>query len=217
MPKNIFKSMEVRIIIDGVRKLINTPEKWSDVKLKHWMKLNVINKKEWELAIIRDINIVAAILDITPEEVEMLDTDTYNILMDSLSFLLKEPEDEPLKDFIEIKGEKWWIKKDFDKITLGERITIDTLLMENTIEERFSTLLTLFLKKKLDNGEFETWRTSHKERAILFEEEVNFMDVKNIMIFFSDGISLSSENMKESSVKKKPKRKKKVQLKEAEK
>jgi hypothetical protein len=206
--------MEVRIIIDGERKVINTPEKWSDVKLKHWMKLNEINKKEWELALIRDINIVAAILNIAPEEVEMLDTDTYNILMDSLSFLLKEPEDEPLNDFIEIKGEKWWIKKDFDKITLGERITIDTLLMENTIEERFSTLLTLFLKKKLDNGEFETWRTTHKERAILFEEEVNFMDVKNIMIFFSDGINSSSENMKESLVKKKSDQKKKVQLKE---
>jgi hypothetical protein len=201
--------MEVKIIIDYKEKVIQVPEKWEDLKLKHWMKLNEIDKKKWPSDLIRDINVIATILEIEPEEVEMLEIETYNTLMNTLSFLTTQPEDRPLKDFIEIKGEKWFIKKDFDKITLGERITIDTLLMEKTLEEKFSELLTLFLKKKNEEGEFETWKTSHKSRATLFEEEVNFMDVKNIMIFFSDGINSSSENMKESSVNQELKEKKK--------
>jgi len=201
--------MEVKIIIEYKEKVIQVPEKWEDLKLKHWMKLNEIDKKKWPSDLIRDINVIATILEIEPEEVEMLEIETYNTLMNTLSFLTTQPEDRPLKDFIEIKGEKWFIKKDFDKITLGERITIDTLLMEKTLEEKFSELLTLFLKKKNEEGEFETWKTSHKSRATLFEKEVNFMDVKNIMIFFSDGINSSSENMKESSVNQELKEKKK--------
>jgi hypothetical protein len=132
-------------------------------------------------------------------------------MIESIEFLLTPPEDQPIKDYIKIGDEDWWIKKDFDKLTVGERISIDTILMEGGVEENFDKMLTLFLKKKDANGELETYRTSHMNRVELFRKEVNFMDVKNIMLFFSTGITLSEENMKESLVKekKRPKNKKK--------
>jgi hypothetical protein len=209
--------MEISIKINGQEKEVHIPENWSEVKLGHYMDLTKINKKEFNTQLERDIAVMAAFLGISEEELELLDLDVYNQMIEGIQFLLTPPKDLPIKDHIKINGEDWWIKKDFDKLTVGERISIDTILMNGGVEENFDKMLTLFLKKRDENGELETYRTSHMNRVELFRKEVNFMDVKNIMLFFSTGISLSESPTKESSVKKRIVKEKKSNKKDLEK
>lgn len=195
--------MEIELKLDGELRSVFIPENWNQIRLHHYMKLTSINKLEYNIQLEKDIAVIAAFIGISTEDLEMIDIETYNQISESLQFLLEVPEDQPLKDHIKIGEENYYLKKDFEKLTLGERISIDTILMDGGVEENFDKMLTLFLKKKNENGELETYRTQHMNRVDLFRAEVNFMDVKNILLFFSTGTTSLENNMKESLVEKK--------------
>jgi hypothetical protein len=198
---------EIEIIIDGEKKIINIPLSWDELTLEHYMKLSRVNKMNFEIDFERDMEVIGAFLGLERNDMELVDIDTFNEIVEDLKFLTEEPKDldsKGLKDYIEIDGEKWWIKKDFEKMTLGEKVSVDTLVKQNggDYEGIMDKILTLFLKKKLDNGELETFRTWHLERAEIFKR-ARFLDIRNVVVFFSDGRNGSKSNMKEFLEKKK--------------
>jgi hypothetical protein len=197
----------IEIIVDGEKRIIEIPLTLDELKLEHYMKLSEVNRKQWDLELERDLEVIGAFLGLDRWDLEVIDIETFNEIIEDLRFLNEQPEDldnRGLKDYIEIDGEKWWIKKDFEKMTLGEKISVETLVKQNggDYEGILDKLLTLFLKKRMNDGELETFRTSHLERADIFRKGVKFLDVRNILVFFSDVRSGSENNMREFSEKK---------------
>jgi hypothetical protein len=208
---------QIKIIIEGNEKNIDIPKNWEELTLDNYMLLSRINKMNFELELQRDMEVIGAFLGLDYGDIELLDVETFNDIVDCLEFLKEQPKDldsKGLKDYVEIDGEKWWIKKDFEKLTMGEKISLDTIIQNGggDYEQSLDKILTLFLKKKLDNGELESYRTEHMRRADIFKK-VKFLDIRNIPIFFSDGRNGLKVDMRESLEKQRKKVQKNIKKK----
>jgi hypothetical protein len=131
-----------------------------------------------------------------------------------MDFLNKEME--PTKeDFVEIEGERYYIKFDFQNFTMGEVISIETILSkaDNNIFKVMDELLCVFLRKKKENGNLETFRGEFLERKEIFSK-APISKVFEVFNFFFVGGNLLLDNMNQSSgTPPKKKRKSKAGLK----
>ena len=185
------------IDLDGEKKQFSIPTSWNEVTVKKAAKLAEIqlkNKTDIESA----ADIVSVLADIDQETIYMLTAHQFNDLVEHIKFTLEKIDSPELKDSIFIKDEEYFLKKDFTKLTMGEIISIDTILKqyENNIAPAMAKLLCIFLRKKKENGSLETFKNSFMEREILFEEVI-ISDVNDLFLFFLDGENLSQSNMKD--------------------
>jgi hypothetical protein len=194
----MMKSIDIKM--NGELRTIEIPTCWDEITIEHYMMLNKINKKKYNIELERDMEIIGSFLGLEYDDIELLDVELFNDIIEDLRFLLKEPDlNDELKDYIELSGEKWWIKKDFNKLTMGEKISIETIIQNggDDFESELPRLLTLFLKKKDKDGEMESYKSTHMLRAEGFKK-IKFLDIRNILIFFSGGRNGSENHMKES-------------------
>lgn len=185
------------IDLDGEEKQFSIPTSWNEVTVKKAAKLAEIqlkNKTDIESA----ADIVSVLADIDQETIYMLTAHQFNDLVEHIKFTLEKIDSPELKDSIFIEDEEYFLKKDFTKLTMGEIISIDTILKqyENNIAPAMAKLLCIFLRKKKENGSLETFKNSFMEREILFEEVI-ISDVNDLFLFFLDGENLSQSNMKD--------------------
>lgn len=185
------------IDLDGEEKQFSIPTSWNEVTVKKAAKLAEIqlkNKTDIESA----ADIVSVLADIDQETIYMLTAHQFNDLVEHIKFTLEKIDSPELKDSIFIEDEEYFLKKDFTKLTMGEIISIDTILKqyENNIAPAMAKLLCIFLRKKKENGSLETFKNSFMEREILFEEVI-ISDVNDLFLFFLDGENLSQNNMKD--------------------
>ena len=185
------------IDLDGEEKEFSIPTSWNEVTVKKAAKLAEIqlkNKTDIESA----ADIVSVLADIDQETIYMLTAHQFNDLVEHIKFTLEKIDSPELKDSIFIEDEEYFLKKDFTKLTMGEIISIDTILKqyENNIAPAMAKLLCIFLRKKKENGSLETFKNSFMEREILFEEVI-ISDVNDLFLFFLDGENLSQSNMKD--------------------
>lgn len=184
------------IDLDGEEKEFLIPTSWNEVSVKKAAKLaeiQVSNKTDIESA----ADIVSVLADIDQETLYMLTASQFNDLVENIKFTLEKIDSPELKDSIFIDGEEYFLKKDFTKLTMGEIISIDTILKqyENNVGPAMAKLLCIFLRKKKENGSLETFKNSFMERESLFENVI-ISDVNNLFLFFLDGNNSSPSNMK---------------------
>ena len=185
------------IDLDGEEKEFSIPTSWNEVSVKKAAKLaeiQVSNKTDIESA----ADIVSVLADIDQETIYMLTADQFNDLVENIKFTLEKIDSPELKDSIFINGEEYFLKKDFTKLTMGEIISVDTILKqyENNVAPAMAKLLCIFLRKKKENGSLETFKNSFMQRESLFEEVI-ISDVNNLFLFFLDGENLSQSNTKD--------------------
>jgi hypothetical protein len=185
------------IDLDGEEKEFLIPTSWNEVSVKKAAKLaeiQVSNKTDIESA----ADIVSVLADIDQETIYMLTADQFNDLVENIKFTLDKIDSPELKDSIFIDGEEYFLKKDFTKLTMGEIISVDTILKqyENNVAPAMAKLLCIFLRKKKENGSLETFKNSFMQRESLFEEVI-ISDVNNLFLFFLDGENLSQSNTKD--------------------
>ena len=185
------------IDLDGEEKEFLIPTSWNEVSVKKAAKLaeiQVSNKTDIESA----ADIVSVLADIDQETIYMLTADQFNDLVENIKFTLDKIDSPELKDSIFIDGEEYFLKKDFTKLTMGEIISVDTILKqyENNVAPSMAKLLCIFLRKKKENGSLETFKNSFMQRESLFEEVI-ISDVNNLFLFFLDGENLSQSNTKD--------------------
>jgi len=185
------------IDLDGEEKEFSIPTSWNEVSVKKAAKLaeiQVSNKTDIESA----ADIVSVLADIDQETIYMLTADQFNDLVENIKFTLEKIDSPELKDSIFIDGEEYFLKKDFTKLTMGEIISVDTILKqyENNVAPAMAKLLCIFLRKKKENGSLETFKNSFMQRESLFEEVI-ISDVNNLFLFFLDGENLSQSNTKD--------------------
>jgi hypothetical protein len=176
------------------------PENWKEVTVEQFCKIMEAQEvAESKNQIMASVKMITAITNIPENILMMTNVDEIKKISECLDFLDTELESTE-SDQVEVDGETYYIKKDFNDLNMGEVITIETIIEQtnNNMFKAFDQLLCIFLRKKKENGKLETFQTEHLLRADIFKK-VAVADIYQTLVFFSSGSPLSGNNMKESS------------------
>lgn len=176
---------KLNLTIDDKKKVFNIPTSWDEVTVKQYSEIIKIDQELPSLT--QRIKIVSSLLKIEEDIIEMMDQDDFAKIEEQLTFLSEDMQSTKV-EFIELDGEKYYLYTDFEKLTLGEQISIDLITKEanGNMLNVYPKLLCLFLRKKKDNGKFETFKTDHMDRVKMFEG-VQITKVNQLLLFFSSG------------------------------
>jgi hypothetical protein len=194
--------IKLNLEIDGEEKVYDIPTNWEDVTVKTFIEIVKLDEKKD----INDLNKVMKLMEILTnipnDDVELLPVESFMEIQKCFSFVKTDVE-KKMKDSIVINGEEYWVKNNFNDLTMGESITIETLLQEvkNPVYI-LDKLLCLFLRKKKENGKLESFKTTFLTDRIDIFRNAPITDVYNNLIFFSSGGNILKNDMKVSLVKK---------------
>ena len=179
--------IKLNLTIDEEVKVFDIPQGWEDVTIGTYEKLANIdktNENEFQMA----IDVLCAISGMSLDDAYALPVDRMPDILEHITFTNTEikPTD---KEYIEIHGDKYYLKKDFNQLTNGEVISLELLnkKYENNIEKGMGEMLCIFLRQKKENGNLEGFKNSFMERVEMFSDKVSIADVYNMFLFFSSG------------------------------
>ena len=190
--------IEVNVNMDGYETTYKVPENWDEVNVKQFMKLYE-NKNPNNNDLLGAVNIISSLTDIEQAVLLQMDIDDFKELSNKLTFITKEiPKVEV--EYLELNGDKYYLYTEFNKLTTGEVITIETLMdgASGDVNKVMADLLCLFLRKKDQEGKYEKFTTEMLRREEMFLE-VPIAQIYHIFIFFSTGENTSLSSMKGST------------------
>ena len=172
------------------------PENWDEVNVS--MFQNVFSKDIMNMTNIQQtLHILTCLTDLTEDLILQLPIDTFKDLVNRILFILTEIPKEEV-EFIEINDEKYYLYSDYEKLTTGEIISLDTILEtnKNNVNKCLSDILCIFLRKKKDNGKFEKFTTNLFERKEMFSK-LPINQVYHLIVFFLSSKNISTPNIKD--------------------
>ena len=189
--------VELNLEIDGEQMSFNIPDSWNEVSVEKFT--NIFNIDRDGLSPIElTVKVVGILLNIDEDYLYMMSPDDFSTITKCIEFTNHDVVGSEV-EFIEVDGEKYYLKKDFEKLTMGEIISLELLIEQSNgnVVSKMADMLCLFLRKKKDDGNLESFKNSFMLRAEKFKE-VSIADVNDIFLFFSDGENSSIDNMKDS-------------------
>lgn len=178
--------MILELVIDGEEKKYNVPESWDDVNLRIFEVIASTNL-DGKNDLLESIKLLCAVTGMSMDDAYLLPIDELPQILEVLKFA-NSPVEEKEVESIVIEGEEYFLKKDFDKMTTGEVLSIDMISQkyEGKIEKGMAEMMCVFLRKKID-GKLESFKSEFIERVELFREHVKVSDVYQMFLFFSNG------------------------------
>jgi hypothetical protein len=178
----------LKLMIDDVEKDFTVPTEWADItvnQLQGLSKLNPDNMTSIEYM----GKSVSVLIGVDYDDLMLMDPNDFMNLAEEIKFINTEIKPEP-KDSIEIDGETYWLKKDYSKLTMGEVISVETIMNDSNQElsAAMDKMLCIFLRKKDENGKLENFKNEFMDRAEMFGN-INVVDVYDLMINFSNIVS----------------------------
>lgn len=179
-------SKTLELEIDGTTNNYNLPTEWDDITVRQLQKVAKIQAEDNPNLIETSAKVIAALLDIELETVYMLSPQAFNQLTAEVEFLNTDITTTSV-DSIMVGDDEYFLKKDYNKLTMGEVISIQAIInkSKDNIIEAMPELLCIFLRKK-NNGELETFKNSFMDRAEIFMD-IPITQVYSILINFSNG------------------------------
>jgi len=190
--------ISVQIELEDEVKSYEFPTSWDDVTVAQFTRLFSENTPI-DNKLMASVKVISALSGIDEKIIMMMDVEDFKSLAENLSFVSTEVNTKET-DFIEIDGEKYYLYKDFNKMTTGEIITIETIMdsTNGNIYKVMPQLLCLFLRKKKDNGSFEKFTTEMLNRTDKFNQ-VKISEIHHIFNFFLVGGVSFNPNMLDST------------------
>ena len=178
---------KIELNIDEEIKEFNLPEKWEEVSVGKAQKLYAVTETN---PILKIIGIVSILTDIDVDTLMLMDQSEFMRLSEQIQFTSTEVKGE-LKDSVMVDEVEYFLKKDFETLTLGEVISIDTIMeqCDNDLSKAMTKLLCVFLKRKKENGKLEAFHNDHMDREKEFSN-IPITDINDIFFFFSGGENL---------------------------
>ncbi len=116
------------------------------------------------------------------------------------------------KEFLYIDGKKYKIKKNNNKLTIGEIVSIETLIAQNKNLDPLEIAFGILLREvNVDGTEKEFNEDDFLHTISELQTKVMLIDIYNCISFFLSGEKNSTEISKGFSIKKKAKRKSPVE------
>ena len=192
--------IELKLEIDDEIKSYEIPESWDDVTVEQFAKLWTIQGKTFQTKIEMAVHTISLILGIDEEVIYMMDVSDFNKIADAINFVEKSMESKELGESIILEGEEYFIKKDFEKLNMGEVISINIILekAQGNIAAHMSEMLCVFLRKK-KGDKLEGFKNEFMDRKKIFDK-VKITEVNNLFSFFLTGKNSLETNTKDYSV-----------------
>jgi hypothetical protein len=190
--------VNLNLTIDDEVKEFNIPESWDEVTVEQFCELFSFNREELtpiELGV-KTLNIF---IGVDEETLMMLNYDDFINLINIVNFTNTDI-DSKYSDSVEIEGETYFMKDDFSQLTMGEIISIETLIESSNgnIFGSMAKLLCIFLRKKKENGKLESFKGTFMNRESIFKL-LPVSQVYGVFVFFLGGATLLENNMREYS------------------
>lgn len=173
------------------------PESWDEVTVKQFCDL-FSTTGEGLNEIENIVRIVSIFTNIKMDELMMMSPDDFQTISKVVTFITQDIKGENVES-IDVDGEEYFLKSDFEKLTMGEILSIDTLLQqnENNLLKVMDKLLCIFLRKKNSKGNLESFRNEFMLRSNKFST-ISITKVHNLLSYFSNGGNLSPTNTRVS-------------------
>jgi hypothetical protein len=195
--------IEVNIDVEGIKMTYNVPDNWDEVTVEKFTNLYK-NKNPNNNELLGAVNIISSLSGIDSAVILQMDIDDFKELATRVTFITSEVPRTNV-DYVEIGEDKYYLYSDFNKLTTGEVITLETLMesAEYDIHKIMPDLLCLFLRKKDEEGRFEKFTTDMLKRKELFLN-LKITEIYHIFSFFLPGGNTSANNMKDSTKQEDP-------------
>ena len=190
--------IEVNIELEGTNHIYNVPENWDEVTVEKFMNV-YRHKNPNNNELLGAVNLISALSDIDTSVLLQMDIDDFKNLASKITFITNEvPRTDT--DYIELGDDKYYLYSEFNKLTTGEVITIETLLdsVDFDVHKIMADLLCLFLRKKDSEGKYEKFTTDMLKRKELFLQ-VPITQIYHVFGFFLAGENISPNNTKDST------------------
>lgn len=193
--------IKVNFEIDDETQSFDVPEQWDEVTVGQFMELVElqVSSKEEKNPFNTVMRMTTILTGIPLEIIEMVPVEQFHLIQDTLKYS-KEDVNIEKRESVTIGDEEFYIKNDFNSLTMGETITIETLVKDagDNIMRVFDKMLCVFLRKKTKKGNLESFKSVFiEERSEMFRG-LSIESVYAIMIFFSDGVTTSEGTTKTS-------------------
>ena len=194
--------VKLNLEIDGENKTYDIPTQWDDVTVDKFIEIVKLDEKKHINDLEKVMELMNILTTIPKDDVELLPVESFMEIQNNFSFV-KTDVDKKMKDSIVIDGEEYFVKNDFNDLTMGESITIETLLKEaDNPMYILDKMLCLFLRKKKENGKLESFKTTFLTDRIDIFRNAPITEVYNNLIFFSNGVDILENSMKDFLVEK---------------
>ena len=154
--------------------------KWEEINLSLYSEIMEIFKLDETSYINKTIKVINILSGISIKNIMKMNIADFNKIQDELKFITTEIDGIDI-DMITISGEDYYIKKDFNKLTVGESISLEVIDKDN-----LPMMLTVFLRKKVD-GKLEDFDTDFVEEREEIFKNIIITDVYNMFKSFING------------------------------
>lgn len=178
--------IKVKIEVDDTPHNLELPTSWEEVTVEQFALMNGI-VKEGKTDLQHSIEVLCVLLNLDVEIIYMLPIENFNELIEGIEFI-KSPIEDAEVESIMVGDEEYYLKKDFNQLTMGETISVEFLLEKGggNILSQLPEMLCIFLRKKKENGNLETFKNSFMKRAEQFKH-ISIVEVNRLFVFFSNG------------------------------
>lgn len=182
-------------------------ETWSEIYFNQYIDMIKILKEENENDLEKSVKIIAHISD-KPEEcmdyLMRLSQEDFEMLAKEFEWTNKQIDTvAEEKEFIEIDGKKYKIKKNYNKLSLGEMVSIETLIGMNKNLDPFEVAFGVLLRELNDDGTEKPFNPDEFVSIInKLQKKVLLMDVYNYITFFLRGAQTSTKHTPGYSIQK---------------
>lgn len=161
------------------------PSSWEDITVDEYMRMQNVSEDINKIEQMMEIISIFTKLDM--DLIGDLPADDFNIITEKMDFLSTEMVSNKKESLI-IDGYEYFVKNDFNKLTMTEMINIDLIIEKSgdNFNKVIDKLLCIFLRRKVD-GKLESFKSSFMERAEIFRK-LKIVDVHNLFIFFSTSV-----------------------------
>ena len=152
---------------------IEIKDSWEQINLRTFLEINALNEdvKFKDTVVARRVKLISLISNMSYDELLTTDSDSLQKLMEATKFLDVLPEEANEKEF-DVNGVKHMIIKDFNKMTAGESISLEQVLLNKDELGDFivSDILSILIRPS-KNGVIDKFdETLLEDRKELFME-----------------------------------------------
>lgn len=164
---------------------ITIPTSWKDVTLNEFIKLSCLDITTYKTPLEYYIHVLRIFGNKDLGNIfEFIKASDINDIINQLSFMNEEPSKLDNK-IVKIKGVEYHLIDNMNDITIGEYVTIESLIEQDKLNsvEAIPVILSVILrplKEVFDSNKC-------KERIELFKNELSIEDVLGMSVFFSSG------------------------------
>lgn len=178
------------------------PTSWEEVTLEKFQKickLNTTNKLNYYVQL---LNIFT---EIDEKILINLKANQFKEIIKELDFIFNEKLEDVFVNNFKI-GEDKYVLKDFNTLTLGEQVSLETLIEKNDNIQNAHYFFAILFKK---NNEEELNFDELEDRANSIKENLSITQINKVLIFFFNCVKTYISNMKNFLEYKEQKTKKK--------